>query len=418
MQNNINFKSLAKLVTNISVLKNLVHRISGILVDRSISIIINIFIARSTSNEEFGTILLIYSVADVFISLFDFGITLSAVVEFNKNLNRSQSIFLRLFVYKLVVIPLIIPFVMFSISSISFGQVIGYVLLIVLVEGLTDALQVINCVYYAKADFGKLFRSVIISRSCQAIAVVIAVINNASVYILLGSHFIHLIAQFLFLLPGIISWYNSREITDAGSSVLSYFRKYASMGWNKIVIVFAGRFDQIQLTTFLSAASLSIYGVAQTFNRNLNIVGNNIGVVYQTEMSEHLSDKIHLRKILLSGIIVSAVIGVVLSLTIFAISEFLINLLWGMRYSDSVLISYLLSIALPFEFANATMGHALNLLEFSRFNLWLKLGYFILGLSLNFILIPLLGLFGVVYSYLSLSILQSLVMIYFIRKNV
>lgn len=409
-RNNSFLNGIFKQVLNLSIWKNITYRISAIVADRLVSVVINILIARTTTNEEFGTILLIYSIGDVFMSIFDFGITMSAMFEFIKKPNQIYHQFLKLFGYKLIIILPIFVGVLFSAKIFTATDILGYVILIVLVEGLTDALQIIYCVFYVWSDFSSLLRATIISRTVQLAVLIYFVVNDFSVYYLLGSHFIHIILQVGLLLRLVVSRSKLLEHDYPSLSLLDYFKKYSMYGWNKLLIVFSTRFDQIQVSGFLSNASLSLLGVAQTFNRNLNMVGNNISIVFLSDLSDYIDDKEKFSQKLKQGLLISFIIGFFLSVGIWLFSGLVIEGFWGVRYSQSVEFAWLLAVGLPFEFINAMFGSVFNLLDKNHINLIVKAIYFLLYFTLNFIFIPLLGIRGVILVYVLVTLLQSLLM--------
>lgn len=391
----------------------LFQRFSAVLTDKFVGIISNIFLARLTSPENFGMIILIYSVADVVFSVFDFGLGGSSSIEFSKNKLSKRKLLLSSVKYKF----LSIPFVFFLSWMVSFflNQQINVwiVFLIIFSEGLNTIIQLYFGLYYSNNDFKKLLLNTVISRSIQIILYIIVILLFPNYYLI----FCAILLQYslsLYLCHDYTVKLNLTENSDE-FSLYKLMNEYRFLGINRIFNSFNSRVDNFVISQLLNLRELALYGVSMIFFRNFGLLSNSMATIYLPKYGMAM-EKNNKREIFYESLIASFCVGLVSAIIVFFISGFAVKSLWGEDYIDSVILIKIFAVGIPFLFVRTTAGYFLNFLGKTKINLILSFFSFVVSILLNMILIPFYGLIISAAIAVLIPLINSIIMLYIISN--
>jgi len=102
----------------------------------------------------------------------------------------------------------------------------------------------------------------------------------------------------------------------------------------------------------------------------------------------------------------NAVVGVVLTASVWALAPTAVHLLLGTEFEPSVSILRWISMAIPFTFVNRLLGVALQSTDHQHIDGFLTIGTFLVNLALNWSLIPSLGATGAVLALVIAEVLS------------
>jgi len=102
----------------------------------------------------------------------------------------------------------------------------------------------------------------------------------------------------------------------------------------------------------------------------------------------------------------NALVGVLLSASIWALAPIAVHTLLGPEFGPSVSLLRWISIAIPFTFLNRLLGVALQSTDHQRIDGFLTIGTFLVNLILNWRLIPSLGATGAVLALVIVEVLS------------
>lgn len=178
------------------------------------------------------------------------------------------------------------------------------------------------------------------------------------------------------------------------------------------------RFDQVLIKYFLTTADLGVYGTS--------IILSQIWLVFPSLIIPVLFPKIAQLKLdddkknynnvllVLYGILNYTAIGVILFIFIFG--DFIVNMLYGKEYADSVFILNILILNLIFLFQSHLTSSIMILENEEKYLFKLKLVSVLCNVLLNLILLSLLGVRFAAFSLLISSFISWVLMAMFNKK--
>jgi O-antigen/teichoic acid export membrane protein len=175
------------------------------------------------------------------------------------------------------------------------------------------------------------------------------------------------------------------------------------------------RLDQIAVTTLLGELSLAIYVVAYKFISPVLSafdVLNNIVLAHFIKKDESYYKK-YLR--LVYSVVFLALVPV--SLTLFFLADYIVLLLVGDEYLDSVILLKALSIILPLMVLNNVGGVYYSLYFIEKIAFYKNLLAFVVSLLVNFILIGSYGFEGIVLSIVVNAVLLTFIIELLLKES-
>ena len=367
------------------------------------SFFVNAWIARYLGPNQFGILTYIFTFSSIFLSINYLG--LDAVVFRNLCGDKDgagkilgTSVFLRLIAG---LISIILGMIIFS--RINHGDyfLLGMVF-ISLTSNIAQALNVIESFFQSKLRVKSIAVVRIIVIVSISIAKILAIISHAplSTFIVLGS--------FDAVLSAFLLYFMFRRMKN--HFTWSFDSKYAiHLLRDGFPLMLAGltftlytKLDQIILKFFQGNNQLGQYaialGIVESFNFLPLIIVNSISpLVVDSAKNDENKFSLYMENIYRIMLLISIIIGMFL----FFIGKPFVPLIFGQQYADA---SYLLGfVQFRLFFTCFSVARGLYITSKGAFKLTLVSQVFalIVGLSLNFLLIPAYGVFGLLLSSLA-----------------
>lgn len=179
--------------------------------------------------------------------------------------------------------------------------------------------------------------------------------------------------------------------------------------------------DKIMLANFSDIYEVGYYSTALQINLVQTTIIASLGVVMMPKMSE-LNNKIHfetIRKIIRNSMQFSLFLSFGLSIGIYTIAPYFINLYLGIQYSYvSQLVQILAPVGIIIAWANVIRTQVLLPRGLDKFYLWSILSGALINVTLNIIFIPKFGAFAAVYSTLFTELVVMFVQTILLRKQI
>lgn len=159
-----------------------------------------------------------------------------------------------------------------------------------------------------------------------------------------------------------------------------------------------------------SETSIASYQVATLIPNALLFIPMNLMIFIYPYIAERREDRNWIKDKYLSLLKYLCIINVLLGMTLFICAPFIINVVWGQEYIDSIIpfrilsISYIISATLRIP-----AGNILSMIRKVKVNLWISIISGISNIILDIILIKLWGGIGAAIATLSVVIISSII---------
>lgn len=177
----------------------------------------------------------------------------------------------------------------------------------------------------------------------------------------------------------------------------------------------ASKIQYIILEAHAGVAVLALYFTAQLFPERIKGILKSFFVplnMYLSGVDVNKASKF-IRKAFLFLFILGLLICGITLLTL----PFIIDLVFGDQYNESILFSLLLSINLIFLPFNLVFTKFLVYHSFKRIYLWVNIGISVLKILLYFLLVPQYQIQGIIVAVIASELLTSFIYLFFMFKN-
>ena len=174
---------------------------------------------------------------------------------------------------------------------------------------------------------------------------------------------------------------------------ISYGKHLSLIG---VVNIFASYLDKLLIFHYLGSAELAIYSFAIAPVNQIKMLSKNINALVLPKLSQRPAKKID--SLMLKRLFFLLITGLLMMLIYVIIAPFLYNLIFP-KYSESIMLSQIFSLKIPFALLIAFLDSAITskLTKVPK-NIYYKLGIYpnIFLIMLLLYLTPLLGILGVI----------------------
>ncbi|MEO8209289.1 MAG: polysaccharide biosynthesis C-terminal domain-containing protein [bacterium] len=386
--------------------------------ERIFFFIIFLMIARKYPVEIYGELITIFSLANIFIILFDFGLPIILQREISVSGIKSSGLLSNIFSINLAVFPVyfISSFMCchFFFSSMPSGLLIVTITIVYLFS-LTN---ILNKALSGLNDFKSQFKSLIVSRALILTIFLPAVhffkinLSELLLTLLAGS-----LIQIVFLLTQIKKQGLTLSPGEFNFEKIKFILKLSfPLG---LAVVFNFLYDKIdiilisRLTDFNGAAFYNVgYGIFKTST----IAFSFLFLTGLTRISFISKNKHAVRLFFRKYSLVLFYICIFLSFLLFFGAEPIINLIYTDKFTESVIIVKVLSFAITGLALNNLTGVILNGLGFFKMNMIVTLIGLIINVILNLFFIPKYGIVAAAFVTILTEYFIFLGDYYFIRK--
>ena len=369
-----------------SILPNLTSLSLAELVFRSVNFISNVFIARYFTVSEFGKLGFVTSFIAYFSIVIDFGFDIYGIREVAKSPADGKSIFNQIINVKLFLG--LLTFILISITSVFFPS--GEIKYLYLLYGLTIISTSINFSWYFKAieKMGIILKAKIFSSLIFLILILSLTITFDSILIIPVALFIAQLVEF------IIYKKHFREKLKINFSkiwyrVKSLFAETFLIGLSSFFILVYYNLDMIMLGYYKGDSEVGIYNAAYKIFLIFIIPLQLILTAFFPKLSQNKPSKTKAFKSLFYSYSLSLFISsVILFFVLFYFSSEIIQVVFGLKYSDAYKPLSLLSLNVLAIGINIIFGNPLIAWGQQRKYI-IPIGFgAITNILLNIILIP------------------------------
>ncbi|MGI1250011.1 flippase [Raoultella ornithinolytica] len=383
-------------------LKNIVWLSADSLTRMGLGFLVSVWLARYLGPEKFGIYNYALAIITIFVSVASLGMNGVVVRELIKD-EKANSIIL---------------------GSSCFLQVVGSVLASILVlitvfalkPGDWDlfwaALVMIPSVLLRTSDIYKYWFESQVLAKYTVLAQSIAFFGSAIFKILVivnGGSYLYICAsvslEALILAIGLSYFFSKKGVRDTWKLNFTEAKRLLSQSWPLIIsgvaFMLYMRIDQVMIGNMLNASAVGVYSVAVKMVEvwyffPIAIVSTLFPKIIK--LREISIEKYHQRLQFLYDLLV--VISVVIALFVTFLSDYIIDFFYTKDYSDASIVIKLYSWVSVFYFLSSASGRWYINEGLQKYALNRNILGLIIGVTLNYVLIPIYGIIGSVYATL------------------
>jgi O-antigen/teichoic acid export membrane protein len=349
--------------------------------------------ARKYSVETYGELITLFTLANVFITLFNFGFPVflqrSAAIS-----NEESSVLLSRVLSINIIIFFLYLLLTFAYYKIFYNTIsLKLFLVTVLPVYLYSNINILNSFLSGLSKYKKQFNSFIKSRAITISAfLVFALVLNSKLSYLLMIYSL----GYLYHISHLI--YNIKKIT--GKFILPFnftgipgiIKLSLPLGMAVIFNYLYDKIDILLISKFTDYSQVGYYNIGYGIYKASAIAFSFLLISGLTRVSylsrRHSAVKLFFKKYSSSLIL----IGIIINIFLFFSSEYIIKIIYTDKFADSVLILRIVSFAVVGLALNNLAGVTLNGLGLYRENMYVTFTGLILNIILNLIFIPLYGI--------------------------
>ncbi|MCX6167723.1 MAG: oligosaccharide flippase family protein [Ignavibacteriales bacterium] len=364
--------------------------------ERVTYLVFYIILARIVSKNEYGALITIFAFSNIIQILFDFGIPFYLQREIASGRDYVAKLN-PLLTIKYLSLPMIICIELIYLSLIQNMNPV-WVMIISSANYLQSLNQIYNSIFYGKERYKESLTVNLISKIFYFLLVLILIFLNSGVVFFLScliiSNIYLLYKQRTILLSKISLQYKFVFKLEGLREILPSSLK---IGAGLIFVTIYDRVDILIIQMLMSYENVAAYSVAYSLFRSVQIFGTAVLMPAYTKYSALYSKKNFLN---FSDIKFECYSLIMFSLAVIFFSgvfgELIIRLVFGVNYSFSGMILFILTFALPGAFMNNLTGVISNSSRKEKIPLITTGAGVLIGITCNFILIPLIGIYGAV----------------------
>lgn len=362
-------------------------------------------ISRALGPEKYGSYNYILAIANYSIILANWGFLARGIREVAKNPSQSH-----LIVNELISVRLILALIGIMITVIL-GLIfnIRYItqILIVLIGTFSVAFY-LDFYYYGTKNTLLPSLSHLIGQLVNLILVVILFRNNGQLSTLIVIYVITLCID-----PAILIFYYTRQHTiKLNFSLKKAFNSFKSnliLGFGAKAGFFQSSFPALIIPIFYSEYSLGIYSAAYKFFLLISLIMQNFNLVFAPSIVHSRSkNSIYRFNLFYKLLIIYGAVGIIFSGIVYFFSDILVNLMFGDKFSDTIIILKMLGLFMvPIYPIYMLLLAFIN--NYERDSIYLKstIVQIIMLLVMSPLFLKMFNIIGIVYA-LSISTMSSI----------
>lgn len=367
-------------------------------IDKLVNFLLVVLLAKKLDLNDFGNFIIVLSLINIFISLFNFGFGILIQREYASG-NKSELIFYYIFYLKLILFPVYIASVFIYLLLFPVKEIILLFSLsaVFYIRELSD---VFVKSMFGKNNFKSFFKSFCLSRFMFVSLLIIFYFFWESIICLILPFSIAALTEF-FWLKVLTGFRYSKFFTIKYEWIETarIIKLALPFAVGVVSVTVYDRIDILIIKELISSEAVGLYSTAYSFYRLPLLLPPILLMPLFTELSKNYSGQKNLIFDKVKLTIKSLLILAVLSTLFFALfSDFIIDVTFGNKFMESAGILKILSLGLIFIILNNLTGVILNSIRREKLQLYGVLSGLSLNIVLNIILLPVLGIVGAAVS--------------------
>jgi O-antigen/teichoic acid export membrane protein len=402
-------------------IQDLLKVLSGNIVAQGIGFLTIIFISRDLGPEQYGIFSLLLAIFTISVQVSDFGISTSYVKYLSENLSKSKEIFFTIMMSKIALSFISILLLCFLSDYISifffqtkiYSQIIEFISIAILFHSIF-AIVVAN--YQAKQQF-KYFVLMSIFHNLLKFLTILSI----SFLFIKEKHLVYFIYAYAYSLVVILFFLliaNYKDISIKRSFNFNHFIKIYKLGFwiflSSLATMIMMRLDIMMLQKMSYAKEVGYYSVAMSLAMIFPLITTSLTTILLPKLDNYLRHntiKEYITRIL------SKTRYIILLLIIFEIAApFIINILFGEAYRNSIEVFQILLIAFLFGVIINPISIIIYKIEKAYIATLLNLIQILLNYFGNLLLIPLYHANGAAFSTVFLNLFGGIYLSIYIWK--
>ncbi len=387
------------------------------ILEKTVYFILFIYLARKLSVDEYGTIVVIFSFANILSSFFEFGLgpyfqreTAMSSANIKEQLNTA------LYFKLLCFIPYgLIAFLYFKFIGTAPS---GSIIIITALIYIYSISNLLSYILFGLRKYYESFKSLAYSR--------IFFISAATLLLIFRTPYIYILISLLcgvvlqaILLTRILSDSDIRIKLLFDAHILKkIFSSSLPIGIGITFVWIYDKADVLLIQNIIGNEAVSYYAVAYSIYKLPQVFIGILLIPLYTELSNRFSSNGYICKHELSKpiiVLVSSSIALILILNI--ISGLILKTIYGIAYEEAGWMLSMLSLSIPALFLNNLTGVALNSIRCERKVMYSAFFAFIANISLNIIFLKWFGIIGAIISTICTEYLILSLQLLFLAKS-
>lgn len=389
------------------------------IIDRVFYFIAFLILARYLLVEEYGNIVLIFSVSNILLNILQIGLP----IYFQRQIAKTGKI-AKKDVHNAII---------YGFASYILSTIIVLIVLILLFDNTNHLLILIIHTFVYSYYFISIFNSILLGKGKQIIQYKSYLYSRATTVLLIMVLWFLYLDIVLFMIVCAISnisiavylylyIYRSNLISNVKHNVSSSSIKYLILVSLPIGIAATSNFlydkiDVIIISKIINVQQVAFYNIAYGIFKSSQLLFAFLLVTGFTRVSYLSSRKYAVKLFLKKYSIYIFVISTLIAVFLFFLSGNIINVVYGEKYSSSIILLQMLSFAIiPLALNNLT-GITMNGLCLFKENMYVMLSALFVNILLNVILLQIVGIMGAVYATIITEIFILLFDMFYLRKK-
>jgi len=375
-----------------------------------------LILARLLSVEKYGIVITIFAFVNIVSPFLELGLPFLIQREIARNINI-QDIFNSSLTIKIMVLPLylLLPLIYFN-SRLTSDLIL--LLMIAIIPYFINFNLFFQSIYYGMSNFGHVLKASISSRLVFFVLLVLLYLLNSGLHYFLLLLIVILFIQLAILMTNLKNLLRSFHFTWNPLVLNRTIKNSFPIGIGLIFITISDRVDILILEKLIDLNSVAFYAVAYTIFRNLQIISTTLLIPEYTKISAQytINKRIAAEKFQYYYKYI-LIVSFLLIFFFYFLSNPLLVLLFGIKYSESSIYLQLLTLAIPGVFLNHLTGIICNSTLNSKIPAYSTGLGTLINLIVNLTTIPFWGIIGAVISTIITEYFIFIFQFVFLYKN-
>lgn len=368
----------------------------GRIIGMTLSFFVGVYVARYLGPANFGLLSYAGSFVGLFAAISTLGLDSILVRELVKDEKRRDELLGTTFVLKIIGSILVLIIILIAVRFTTNDSFTNLLIFIIAIGTIFQSFNVINYYFQSKVlskytVYAQMFSTIL----CSVIKLLLIYFNMGLVYFAMVT-----LLQSIILVSGYIAMYMKQKLNLSNWRMnLNLAKRLLSDSWplilSGIAISIYMKIDQVMIKNMLDAKAVGNYAVAV----RLSEVWYFIPVLISSSLfpaiinAKKISEKLYYERLQkLYDLMVCSAIGI--SLPVMLLSNNIIKLLFGIQYQEAVGVLRIYVWACVFVFLGVVNSKYLIAENYTKILFLITFTGAIINITLNFILIPKLGING------------------------
>ena len=364
----------------------------AVIVEKGVYFLVYVYLARVTTVAQYGELMATFVFANILNAVFEFGF---APYIQREAASKASSLTKQLGVVTLFKLVGFLPYAFFTILYFLIAGTTNpaAVILISLALYISNIGRIFSGVFFGLDRYNNSFYALLFSRVVIFAGIGILFFTTAEPWVVLLLLLCAMILQGVFLLRDLNGVHIPLSLDFDFALLKSIMKSSLPIGIGILCVWVYDKLDVLLINHFLGSESVSYYAVAYSIYKMPQILTGVVLVPLFTSFSNRYSIEKYLSvKEIAKPAVILLALSVIMILACTLFPELILKVTYGEKYAGAAWILSSLAPALPGLFLNNLTGVVLNSVRNERKAMSSAIYAFLLNVSMNIILLPVIGL--------------------------